>query len=435
MGTDTGSWPWNGPRRLRNHAFATIAVLTALAAFPVSANDAAFPEILRRALEIACQPPYDDAQRFRSLGSIRVLSHNVTDLAGAPGRAVTDVELADGRHVTATAFFPGGRLRRVAVEIAGTRPEATLSADDTCRIVEARRIDYARSGMAQGIRVFAPDLAQVQMTIDLNPDAPPAPDPGGVSVGLIDSGVNYLLPSISARLARDGDGKLLGRDFWDGDDRPFDVDTGRSAFFPLHHGTAVMSVLIDEAPMARVLPVRYPRPEMARMKDAVGWLAGQGVVIVNMAMGSNSRDEWAAFAEAARTHPEMLFIISAGNDGRDIDAAPVYPASLDLSNTVVVSSSTPDGRLAQGSNWGAVSVDLLVPGERIPVIDHRGAPGKASGSSFAVPRVAALAVRLMNANPDWRGPELRDAILKRGRPLGVAGQTRYGWLPDPTDGP
>ena len=131
----------------------------------------------------------------------------------------------------------------------------------------------------------------------------------------------------------------------------------------------------------------------------------------------------------------MLFIISAGNNGRDIDQVPVYPAAMDLPNTIVVTSSTLDGRLAQGSNWGATHVDIMVPGERVDVIDHRGTVGKASGSSFAVPRVSALAVRLLAANPDWHGPSLRDAILKRARPLGGPRQLRFGWIPDPTDGP
>ena len=187
--------------------------------------------------------------------------------------------------------------------------------------------------------------------------------------------------------------------------------------------------------MARVVPVRYPRPDMAKMADAVTWLAEKGVRVVNLAMGSNSGDDWQAFADAARKHPRMLFIISAGNDGRDIDRDPVYPAALSLANAIVVTSSEPDGRLARGSNFGARSVDIMTPGERIPVTDHRGAPGKASGSSFAVPRIAALAVRALAANPDWHGPELRDWILKRARPLSGPKQTRYGWIPDPLDGP
>lgn len=385
-------------------------------------------------LQVACAPPYSDVQRFRkALPESRIIEHDVDSFAGQPGRAKTTLLLGDGSRLDITALFPAGRLRRITFETDNGRPVSSITADHTCRITEAREIAYDRESRPEMIRVYGPDLKTVSDEIALNPDVPAMPDPGGITVGVIDSGVNYTLSVFAKNLARNPDGTLIGKDYWDDDARPFDADTGRSPFFPLHHGSAVMSVLIREAPTARVIPVRYPRPDMQKMADAVDWLAGHGVRIVNLAMGSNSLDEWQAFAAAAGKHPLMLFIISAGNDGRNIDTAPVYPAALGLSNTIVVTSSEPDGRLAQGSNWGPEHVDIMVPGERVAVIDHRGAPGKASGSSFAVPRVTALAVRLLKQNPDWQGPELREHILKRARAQTGPKQTRYGWIPDPLD--
>ncbi len=80
-------------------------------------------------------------------------------------------------------------------------------------------------------------------------------------------------------------------------------------------------------------------------------------------------------------------------------------------------------------------MDVMVPGERVAVIDHRGADGKASGSSFAVPRVAALAARLLAKHPDWRAAELKRAIIARARPSRFyeIPPVRYGWIPDPAD--
>ena len=129
----------------------------------------------------------------------------------------------------------------------------------------------------------------------------------------------------------------------------------------------------------------------------------------------------------------MLFIVSAGNDGIDIDADPLYPAASDLDNMLVVTSADDFGRLARGSNWGARHVDLLVPAESVDVTDHRGARVQASGSSYAVPRVAALAVRLLAANPDWTTDELIAAIAARAVPGMDRGapRVRLGWLPDP----
>ncbi len=424
------------PIALFRRVVGAVALGLALAAQPVTSSAEMRTTQITPVLDVACQSPYSDAQRFRpALPDARIISHDIASFAGLPGRAKTEFLLGDGTWLEIQMLFPGGRLRRITVELQHERPVSSFTADHECRITEAREIVYDGENRPQSIRVYAADLKTLTDEIALNPPALSMADAGGIAIGLIDSGVNYTLPFFAKNLAFDNGGTLIGKDFWDGDALPFDADTGRSPFFPLHHGSAVMSVLIREAPMARVMPLRYPRPDMRKMADAVDWLAGHGVRIVNLAMGSNSQDEWQAFEAAARKHPQMLFIISAGNDGRDIDIVPVYPAALKLPNTIVVTSSELDGKLAQGSNWGAESVDIMVPGERIAVIDHRGAPGKASGSSFAVPRVSALAVRVLAKNPDWQGPELRDWILKRARPLPGPKLARYGWIPDPSDGP
>ncbi|NNF77081.1 MAG: S8 family serine peptidase [Rhizobiales bacterium] len=154
-----------------------------------------------------------------------------------------------------------------------------------------------------------------------------------------------------------------------------------------------------------------------------------------MPLGSNAESQWSAFKQAATKHPDMLFVVSAGNNGRNIDERPVYPAAYDLKNLLVVTSSTISGRLAPGSNWGPNSVYLMVPAERIEVTDHRGARGRASGSSYAVPRVAALAARLLAQNPKWSAPELKEAIKNlTGPSFERSGpKVRWGWIPNPAD--
>ncbi|MFL2844920.1 MAG: S8 family serine peptidase [Candidatus Puniceispirillaceae bacterium] len=101
------------------------------------------------------------------------------------------------------------------------------------------------------------------------------------------------------------------------------------------------------------------------------------------------------FTMVRKKHPHILFVISAGNDGFDIDFNPVFPASLDLENMVVVTSSDQFGRLPPQSNYGRGSVDLMVPAEKVDVFDHRGVFTTAGGSSYAAPRVAALAARYL----------------------------------------
>ncbi len=344
---------------------------------------------------------------------------------------------ASDQRLSVSASRTSAGFRRISFEvhaIKNNRPVMLVTTDGRCEPAIMRSIRYTSEGMAEYLVEYEADLETVRFAEPLNPRVPEATDPGGVTVAQIDSGVNYLLPQVAQSLARDSKGRLVGVDLWDLDDRPFDADTSRSVFFPVRHGTAVASILLKEAPGVRLVPIRYPRPDMSRMADAVKFAADAGADIVAMPLGSANRGDWRAFADAARAHRDILFVVSAGNDDRDIDDVPVYPASLGLANVLTVTSADAFGRLATGSNWGRKSVDVMVPAERLEVIDHRGARAIASGSSYAVPRVAALAARLKKAHPGWTAADLKQAILKRAVAPLDRGPARVasGWIPNPS---
>ena len=103
--------------------------------------------------------------------------------------------------------------------------------------------------------------------------------------------MNYLLPEIASRLVRDENGALVGFDFWDLDARPFDSNPARSAFHPQRHGTRTASLLLEEAPVAALVPYRYPRHHMSRMPELIEHAAAAGVRIMNISMGSRRRSE------------------------------------------------------------------------------------------------------------------------------------------------
>lgn len=440
----------SGPKiTVQRQTIGCVAVALVAVGWSGMATAAALPNpdenlagFMRAAAIFACRLNPADAAAVRgAMPAARMLEFDIQNIRGKPGRSVHRLLTTNGAEIVMRRLYPLGRLRRVTVEYHGavaegasSRPVMAVAADQNCKVFEGRRLTYDTEGRAESLSVLAPDLAAVVTKENLNPPVPVGTDPGGPLVGLVDSGVNYTLDGIRERLARDVKGDLVGFDFWDLDRRPFDVDTGRSPFFPLHHGSAVASVLLREAPTARIAVYRYPRPDMTRMATLIEDMDRAGAVIVNLAMGSNLAEDWRAFGAAASERPHMLFIVSAGNNGRDIDARPVYPASLSLDNLLVVTSADAFGRLARGSNWGAEAVDIMAPGEQVPVIDHRGAEGRASGSSFAVPRVAAMAARLLAANPTWRAADLKAAIIKRARNVDDAGTpVRHGWIPDPAD--
>lgn len=344
----------------------------------------------------------------------------------------------DGNEIRYRSFEQKGRMLRLSLEYHARhdgdtlRPVLSTTVGGRCVIGSGRRIRYDGEGRPDMLDHYGRHFAKIRRSEPLNPPVPAGRDPGGITVALFDAGLNYTLPQFAGRLARGPDGKALGYDYWDMDDRPFDGNPARSPFAPQRHGTEIASIILREGPKTlRLLPYRYPRPAMKRMAEMVKAADDNGAVIVSVPMGSNRKDDWWAFLSAANAHPHMLFVISAGNNGRDIDQTPVYPAAFGLENGVVVTSSEESGWRAGGSNWGKKSVDLMIPAENVPVTRFDGKAGKGSGSSHAVARVVALAARLLKRNPDWRAPDLKAAILERATAAIQPSVSRYGWIPDP----
>jgi subtilisin family serine protease len=171
---------------------------------------------------------------------------------------------------------------------------------------------------------------------------------------------------------------------------------------------------------------------MTRLGALIEHAASHGARIVNLSLGSFDREEWRTFEAAAARRPEVLFVVAAGNNDRDIDRWPVYPAALDLENLIVVTAAGADGRLARGVNWGASAVDLMVASDDILALSFEGRRTRVAGSSFATARVTALAACLLAAHPDWPVATLRARIFALARPPAAAGYVAEGFIADPT---
>ena len=150
-----------------------------------------------------------------------------------------------------------------------------------------------------------------------------------------------------------------------------------------------------------------------------------------MPLGSNNQNEWTDFSAAAEQHPEILFIVSAGNNGRDIDLQPVYPAALEHSNIIVVTSADDTIRPAERTNYGRLSVDYLLPAENIPALDYSGDQTLVSGSSYAVARLTALAARILNKQPEMPTAQLRQKISEFSTRANTAPYVSTGYIGDP----
>ena len=317
-------------------------------------------------------------------------------------------------------------------------PYSQMRISQDCEIRAIRRIRYDNLGRSVQIENLDPVSLEIKSTEPQNPRLEVseanrhAIKSSPALVALIDTGVNYLLPEFQKSIAFDSKGEIIGYDFWDNDTRPFDKDPRSNPFYPLHHGSTVFSVLARELRIPGISIYRFPANDLCKFDELLEHIELYSARVVAMSMGSKDKNDWLCFEKKAKKMTDTIFVVSAGNDGIDIDQTGIYPAALDLDNIIAVTSGDKFGRLGVSSNYGVQSVDVLVPAARIAVIDHRGTKVSASGSSYAVPRVAALISRFLQKKPDSTVKQVKDFLKFRSVPA-VPKITSWGWIPDPSD--
>ena len=311
------------------------------------------------------------------------------------------------------------------------KPAFEIRSNKNCEFKTIRKIIYNQKNIAIEIQSQNIETNKIDYKETLNPKLPKGISNNKNIIALIDTGVNYTLPQLHKNIAFQNK-KLLGYDFWDNDNFPFDQDPRNNPFYPRHHGTTVFSVLSREAPKSTIAIYRFPALNMCKFKELIEHIAKNSIRIVNLSMGSSNINDWLCFQEAALKNNKIIFVVSAGNNGFDIDKNPIYPASLKLDNIITVTSSDLNGRVGRGSNIGNISIDFMLPAERVEVIDHRGVKAFTGGTSYAAPRLTAMISRLITANPGISNENILKILKKRSIKSNKK-VTKYGWIPDPLD--
>ncbi|MCX6668939.1 MAG: S8 family serine peptidase [Methanothrix sp.] len=152
---------------------------------------------------------------------------------------------------------------------------------------------------------------------------------------------------------------------------------------------------------------------------AINKTINDGAKIISCSWGSSNGDLDAAaaskkfFEKMANDHPDVIFVCSAGNDGKALDGSHRYPSGLALPNMITVGNIMNDGTNTANSNMvnkmkGAeFEVTLAAPGEEsVYGFDNKGGiENSLGGTSMATPQVtsaAALIPRPESPTNGWR---------------------------------
>ena len=233
-----------------------------------------------------------------------------------------------------------------------------------------------------------------------------------IPIAIIDTGVDTNHPDLEDKIAN----------VWNAYDDSTDVND------EMGHGTKVAGVAaaiadnrIGVAGVAWDSPLYVVRATDARgntsgrvLAAGITWAVGQGARVINVSFAplwSNKVVE--AAAQRAFSRGAIVFI-SAGNAGRNRDAAGYEDA-------VFVAATDGLGDLADFSDHGRF-VDVAAPGTSIRTTAVDGGYRSPSGTSFASPMVAGLAALAWSTNPELRPASILKALTEGSIDLGARGK-------------
>lgn len=269
-----------------------------------------------------------------------------------------------------------------------------------------------------------------------DPKLPPGRDPEGVPVAIIGPGIDYRIPEVAGRIARDGEGELIGWDFVENDDRPFETPSScagaGSCTFAAYRDTAVAGQLVSEAAGVRLIALRVADGDRQGQAAATLFAARSParIVAVLVANGSRTGPDWQLAVEAARRFSNLLFVVPFYGGAT---SAPPEVAGL-VGNLVTAAPVPSSGEPLTGSGRGEPIADLAIP---LTDIERDALGDNRAQAERAAIRVAALAASISAAEPFHDAHSMKQRLLSMaaGGTDAAAGRTRGGVIKDPAGQP
>lgn len=262
-----------------------------------------------------------------------------------------------------------------------------------------------------------------------------------VVIGAIDTGIDYNHPDLAANIWRnanevangaddDGNGyidDIHGWNFNTDDNSPMDgqghgTHTAGTIGAVGNNGVGVAGA----AWRCRIIPLKFLDnsgygviSDAAEALNYVAMLRRQGVNIkvTNNSWGGGGYSSMFKECLEENAALDILFMAAAGNESRNNDITPFYPASYTVANVLSVAATDSSDGLAYFSHYGSNSVHLAAPGLTVFSTLPDSRYGTMSGTSMATPHVTGVAALLWSLWPSARATDIRDAILRGTDPI------------------
>lgn len=223
---------------------------------------------------------------------------------------------------------------------------------------------------------------------DGDPPVAPGRAIGGFPVAVIGAGLDYTREAIVGRLLRDGEGEIAGYDYIDDDRRPFVRDQATQDG---------VEILLGEGQSVSLVPLRAAIHDVMSLSPALLHAGKSPASIILIQDMPNERRAIAALASASRYFYDRLFVVAAGDTGRDLDHG--WASGLrGLANVLIVAGMGANKEPIAGSNSGPATIDLATTAA--PLKGEGIRPAEAPGASLrAAAHIAALAARLKAVEP------------------------------------
>jgi subtilisin family serine protease len=238
----------------------------------------------------------------------------------------------------------------------------------------------------------------------------------GVTVAVLDSGLNATLPEFAGRV-------VAGYNFVAGNSDTTDDNS---------HGTAAAGVALAEGNngydvagvcwKCRVMPVKVldaaGSGTTSGLASGITWAVDHGARVISMSLAGASNTSTVSSAVAYAVAHGVVLVAAAGNSGCDCKAYPAANAGV-----IAVAATDANDALTSYSDFGSW-VALAAPGANYSTWPS-GNVYQFSGTSSATPVVAGAAALVLSTNPGMTPSDVATLLERTATPL-APGAVAYG---------